>query len=182
MSSSALNHFESGAHSSENHFRVTEVTRRGDGVHIVWIGEIGNCEESTCNTCVLDWTLVRRTLIFALALSLVGLGIGPLSACALFSSQPAECATPNTQSQCAKMNMGESGTQLIPAPDTSCCSISQAPISQSQFKGSDLSLAAPVTVLDAMGDVPFVRPMRAVAVVQDLSPPPLQSLLCTFLI
>jgi hypothetical protein len=125
---------------------------------------------------------VRRTLIFALALSLVGLGTGPLSACALFSSQPAECATPNTQSQCDKMNMDESGTQLVPAPDTSCCSISQAPISQSQFKGSDLSLAVPVTVLDPTGDAPFIRPLQHVAIVQYLSPPPLQSLLCIFLI
>ena len=134
------------------------------------------------NACVLEWTLVRRILIFALELSLVGLGTGPLSACALFSSQPAECATPKTQSQCDKMNMDESGTQLVAASDTSCCSISQAPIPQSQFRGSDVSLAAPATLLDPTSDAPVVRPLRAIPVGQDLSPPALQSLLCTFLI
>lgn len=80
------------------------------------------------------------------------------------------------------MNMDESGTQLVAASDTSCCSISQAPIPQSQFKGTDVSLAAPTTVLDPTGDAPLVRPLRTVAIMQDLSPPPLQSLLCTFLI
>jgi hypothetical protein len=125
---------------------------------------------------------VRRPLIFVLALGLLGLGPVPLSACALLTSQLVECATPKTQSQCDQMNMEETGAQLISASDTSCCSISQAPIAQSQFKGSELFLAAPVAVLDPTGDSPRIQRVPPVVIVQDLSPPSVQSLLCTFLI
>jgi hypothetical protein len=125
---------------------------------------------------------MRRILIFGMALSLVGLGPMPLSACALFSSQLAECATPKTQSQCDQMNMDESGTQLVSASDTSCCFISKAPIPQLQKKASDLSLAAPIAVLDPTGDTPRIQRLLPVLIVHDLSPPTLQSLLCTFLI
>ncbi len=125
---------------------------------------------------------MRRSLIFGLALSLVGLGTGPLSACALLTSQLAECATPQTRSQCDQMNMGESGTQRVAAPDTSCCFVSKAPIPQLQSKAVNLSLAAPVAVLDAAGDTPRTQRLPPGVTVQDLSPPSVQSLLCTFLI
>ena len=125
---------------------------------------------------------MRRSVIFALALSLVGLGPASLSACALLFSKPAECATPKTQSQCDQMNMDESGTQLAAASDSSCCFISKAPIPQLQFKVFDLSLAAPIAVLDQTGDTPRIQRLLPVLTIQDLSPPALQSLLCTFLI
>ena len=125
---------------------------------------------------------MRRSLIFALALSVVGLGPVPLSACALLTSKLAECATPQTRSQCDQMNMGESGTQLVTAPDTSCCFVSKAPIPQLQYKASDLSLAAPVSVLDPAGDTLRIQRLLPVFIVQELSPPSVQSLLCTFLI
>jgi hypothetical protein len=131
---------------------------------------------------MVDLELVRRSLIFALALSLVGLGPVPLSACALLSSKLAECATPKTQSQCDQMNMDESGTQLVAASDTSCCFISKAPIPQLQYKVSELSLAAAIAVLDSTGDTPRIQLLPPVLMVQNLSPPSLQSLLCTFLI
>jgi hypothetical protein len=131
---------------------------------------------------MIDSKLVRRSLIFTLALSLVGLGPVPLSACALLSSKLAECATPKTQSRCDQMNMDESGTQLVTALDTSCCSISKAPIPQLQYKASDLSLAAPIAVLDSTGDTPRIQRLPPAVIVHDLSPPSLQSLLCTFLI
>src|SRR2546422_6954026 len=50
-------------------------------------------------------TLFPYTTLFRS--SLVGLGTGPLSACALLTSQLAECATPQTQPQCDQMNMDE---------------------------------------------------------------------------
>src|SRR2546426_12246744 len=100
---------------------------------------------------MVDSKSVRRSLIFGLALSLVGLGTGPLSACALLTSQLAECATPQTQPQCAQMNMDESGTPLAAAPDTSCCLASKAPIPPLQSKATDLSLAAALPVLDPAG-------------------------------
>ncbi len=131
---------------------------------------------------MVDSRSVRRSLIFGLALSLVGLGTGSLSACALLTSQLAECATPQTRSQCDQMNMDESGTQLVAAPGTSCCFVSKAPIPQLQYKAGDLSLAAPIAVLDPAGDTLRIQRLLPVFIVQDLSPPSVQSLLCTFLI
>jgi hypothetical protein len=131
---------------------------------------------------MVDLVLVRRSLIFALALGLVGLGPVPFSACALLSSKLAECATPKTQSRCDQMNMDESGTQLVTASDPSCCFISKAPIPQLQYKASDLSLATPIAVLDPTGDTPQIQRLPPMLNVRDLSPPTLQSLLCTFLI
>lgn len=125
---------------------------------------------------------MRRILIFGLALSVVGLGPMPLSACALFSSKLAECATPKAQSQCDQMNMDESGTQLVAASDTSCCVVSKAPIPQLQYKATDLSLARVIAVLDLAGVTPRVQRLAPVLIGQNLSPPTLQSLLCTFLI
>jgi len=125
---------------------------------------------------------MRRILIFGLALSLLGLGPVPLSACALLSLKLAECATPKTQSQCEQMNMDESGTQLVAASDTSCCFVSKAPIPQLQYKASDLSLTASTAVLDPTGDTPRIQRLLPVLIAQDISPPTIQSLLCTFLI
>jgi ABC-type lipoprotein release transport system permease subunit len=58
---------------------------------------------------------MRRILSLVIVLGLAGLGPVPLSACALFSAQLAECATPKTQSRCNQMNMDESGAQLLAA-------------------------------------------------------------------
>jgi hypothetical protein len=125
---------------------------------------------------------MRRILIFGLVLSVVGLGPMPLSACALFSSQLAECTTPKTQSQCDGMNMDESGTQLVAASDASCCFISKAPISELQYKASDPSLVAAVSILGPTGDTLRIQRLLPVLIVQDLSPPRLQSFLCILLI
>src|SRR6266568_2631838 len=126
---------------------------------------------------------MRRILSLAIVLSLTGLGPAPLSACALFSSKLVECATPKTQARCDQMDMQESGTRLAAAPDTSCCFASNAPVPESQYKASDLSLTvSPETFPDPLSDAPRVHQLPSVLPVQDLSPPKLQSLLCTFLI
>jgi hypothetical protein len=80
------------------------------------------------------------------------------------------------------MNMDESGTQLVAGSDTSCCSLSKAPIPDLQPKSTDLSLVAPIAVLDPTGDARRIQRLPLVLIVQDLSPPKLQSFLCTFLI
>jgi hypothetical protein len=81
------------------------------------------------------------------------------------------------------MNMDDSATQVAAAPDKSCCSISQAPISDSQIKASGLSLATLVAAPDPIAAAPGVQHFPPVLFhLQDLSLPPLQSLLCTFLI
>jgi hypothetical protein len=106
----------------------------------------------------------------------------PLSACALLSSKSAECATPQTQSQCDKMSMYESGAQVVKAADTSCCFLSGAPIPQSQHKASQLSTKVVSAGLDRTIDSPCIRAACPVPVAQSPSPPSFQSLHCTFLI
>ena len=78
--------------------------------------------------------------------------------------------------------MDETCTQLVAASDTSCCSISKAPIPQLQNETSGLSLVAPIAVLGLTGDAPRIQRLVPVLIAPDLSPPRLQSLLCTFLI
>lgn len=125
----------------------------------------------------------RRILTAALALSLIGLGPVPLSACALFSSKLAECATPQTDSQCTKMNTEESGPpHFAAAQDQSCC-VARAPLPLTQYKAFALSvLAGPSAILDLLTAGRPSRDARPAPSNRDLSPPRIQSLLCTFLI
>lgn len=132
---------------------------------------------------VIKFKSVRRAFILALALNLAGLVSLPLSACALSSSKPVECATAETQSRCHNMNMRSRRTQLVAAPDKSCCfTSSQAPLPEWQYTPSDHSLTAvPPMVLDPLG-TPSIEHQQLARVVPDLPPPSLQPLLCTFLI
>jgi hypothetical protein len=127
--------------------------------------------------------VMRHIFILALALSLAGLGPLPLSACALLSSQPAECEAQKTSSPCERMNMDESGTRLVSAPDSSCCVLSETPLPPAQSPSLDLSLTAVAAVVpDPLSAIAPVARTRPAFLVPDLSPPALQSLLCTFLI
>jgi hypothetical protein len=126
-------------------------------------------------------SVLRRSLILALALGLVGLGPVPFSVCSLLSSKLAECATPKTQTRCDQMDMQESGTRLVAAPDTSCCFTSNAP--SPEYKASTLTLLAPpVLASDAMAGTPRAQYSRPLYRVQNLASARLQSFLCTFLI
>jgi hypothetical protein len=80
------------------------------------------------------------------------------------------------------MSMDESGTQLVAASDTSCCASSKEPIPQLQYKAADLSLARVIAILDLAGVTAYVQRLAPALIGQNLSPPSLQSLLCTFLI
>jgi len=125
---------------------------------------------------------VRRILFFGLALSLIGLGPVPLSACALLTSKLAECATPKTASRCNGMDMGESSTHLAAGSTTSCCSISKTPSAQLPSRATNFSATPRISAFDATGDAPRSYGVPSVFPLGDPSPPPLQSLLCTFLI
>ena len=131
---------------------------------------------------MVDSKLVRRSLILALALSVVGLGPVPLSACALHTSKLAECATPKTQSRCDRMNMVQTGPQLVRASESSCCSVSKPPIPELRLATSDFPQAAPIRLLDGTGNTPPFKHSLPIPTAPELSPPTLQSLLCTFLI
>jgi hypothetical protein len=125
---------------------------------------------------------MRRSFIFALALSLAGLGAIPLSECAFLSSKLAECATPQTQFQCDNMNMIKSDAPILKASERSCCILSGAPIPQSQHKTFELSAELANVGLDRPIDPPRTQPLPPFSVVQNPSPPSFQSLHCTFLI
>lgn len=126
---------------------------------------------------------MRRLLIFALALSLPGLGPLPLSACAVFTSKVVECATPQTQSQCDEMNMDDGNAKVAAAPDGSCCSVSNAPAPATLQKASRISVpAASIVLLGTVSNIPGAIEQREVEIEQAPSPPPLQPFLCTFLI
>jgi len=126
---------------------------------------------------------MRRLLILGLALGLVGMGPVPLSACALITSQMAECKTPETQPVCDKMDMSESGPRLAGASEASCCFVSKAPVPEARQKISNDSPAISIAIFE-LSDGDSLSPQRSVAVLipQDFSPPSLRSLLCTFLI
>jgi hypothetical protein len=132
---------------------------------------------------VVDSRWMRRSLILALGLSLVGLGPLPLSNCALFSAKLAECATPKTQPHCQRMNMEDTGSKLAAQPDMSCCYISNSTMPESQFEAPELVRnATPADGIETTWKVPGVENERPADVVQNQSPPSPQSLLCTFLI
>jgi hypothetical protein len=126
---------------------------------------------------------MRRVLIFTLALSMAGLGASPSSICALLSSKAAECATPQTAERCDRMDMENSGIKVSAAPNASCCALSQAPVPASQQNPSQ---ASPVSVHAIVSEsvwmsLPLLREGLPHAA-PDVSPPLLQSFLCTFLI
>ena len=125
---------------------------------------------------------MRRLLTLALSLSLTGVGPVPLSLCAIFSSKLAECSTPKTQSSCDTMNMGDNGTRLA-ARYSSCCNLDNAPVAarQHQFSQPSLTTSAAVIISSAWM-LPRIERTWPTDIERYVSPPPLQSLLCTFLI
>ena len=127
--------------------------------------------------------VVNRLLICVLVLGLILLGPTPASLCALASSLVSECASPETQTQCDQMDMGTPTSPVLTAHTASCCTMSHPPLPEtksapsgvaSQQEPTSISLLA-IEVVNSEHD-PFVD------IQQDCSPPPLQSLLCIFLI
>jgi hypothetical protein len=133
---------------------------------------------------MLEWNLMRRLFIIGLALSIFTAGLVPLSLCAMLSSGAAECAEATTQSLCGHMQPHKGEAQLSAGSDNSCCAISQAPLPEMQYKAAEVSLAAtPIApTLDMLAVLPTGPSSTLLAVVENPSPPSLQSLFCTFLI
>ena len=127
---------------------------------------------------------MKRSLICIVALGLAIAGPNPVSLCAVASSLATDCASAKTQPQCDQMEMGTKTSLTVTAGTASCCAISQAPMPEAK---SAHSTPAPqqgpksITVL-ATAEAMNHGNDRIVDVPQDASPPPPQSLLCTFLI
>lgn len=131
---------------------------------------------------LLDLELMRRVLIFGLAVSVFVVGLVPLSTCALLSSKTAECAEATAQSACDQMYPHSAGSQFSRGSDKSCCVTSQAPLPELQLKGVEVGPAVTMAVpLDTLA-VPSPRPYSTLHAVENPSPPSFQSILCTFLI
>lgn len=132
---------------------------------------------------MLNCLLMRRLLLVALALNLTGLGPTPLSVCALFSSKAAECAKPETKSECDQMDMSSGAAKISSAPKTSCCDLSRAPIPETQQNASAVGLATVADLAtDAIELAPPAHQKISSLTEQDISPPQIRSFLCTFLI
>lgn len=128
---------------------------------------------------------VKRAVILGVVLSLAGLGPVPLSACALLSSRLAECATPATMSHCSHMGMhADSGTTASAAPDRSCCKLSNAPAPARQQNSPQITLLPPshIELLHATQEPSVILRTLPFEIAINPSPPPSQSLFCTFLI
>lgn len=119
----------------------------------------------------------------ALILGLLVSGQSPMSLCALASHLVTECASPETQSDCDRMDMSTESAPKVTAPAASCCVASHAPLPEAKNElsvptgESDLA-----TVTISPAEVLSFETKNLSDVPRDVSPPPLQPLLCTFLI
>ena len=130
-----------------------------------------------------DVEAMKKFLISALVLALVVLSPNPLSLCAIVSSAVGDCVSPETRSQCDKMDMGEQTAPTVAPRSSLCCAISQAPLPESKTETSNTTVKLELAVaLTLATDIGKSERVRTSSVTQELSPPPLRSLLCTFLI
>jgi hypothetical protein len=131
---------------------------------------------------MLNWGAMRRLFILGLALSLIVAGLAPLSACAMFSAQPAECAKAETPSPCSDMHPDDA-TPSFTTPVKSCCLISRAPLPELQYKAAERAPVITFTAIAILYSLPSVgRSGGFHRSVEQSSPPALRSLLCTLLI
>jgi hypothetical protein len=127
--------------------------------------------------------MLRSWLILALALGLAGLGVAPDVLCAEVCSVNAQCPCCRGMEMPAGMHMQQSSSKGPAAKCDMACTFLKAPIQTSQHDGAGLAapqiaaltIHAPVLATIALG-------VPAPPLLQDTSPPPLRSLLCTFLI
>lgn len=126
---------------------------------------------------------MKRLFICVLVIGLIIVGPSPLSICALLSSAVSDCVSPETRSQCDKMDMGDHPTPTVTSLSNYCCAISQAPLPESKTQVSKTTVKLElVLALTSATDVEKSERVRTRNLFQELSPPPLRSLLCTFLI
>jgi len=126
---------------------------------------------------------MKRFLTIIEALALFGLGPLPLSLCAQLSSKTIECVTPATESQCNQMDMGNSDVKISAGPNSSCCDLSRAPIPDRQQKAFEFGLTTISHIVSRAARIPHpIHQLNYLHIGQDVSPPLLQSFLCTFLI
>src|SRR5437764_10046914 len=128
---------------------------------------------------------MRKILSLLVALGLAGLGPLPVSACAVMHAQASECATPQTKTECEHMGMehAEEPSVSVSHSGRTCCANSVAPLPEAQtWAGSFAVAALAASTSSAVVATRTVERAWSPEIAQDSSPPPPQSLLCTFLI
>ena len=126
---------------------------------------------------------MKKFLMSALVFGLVVVNPSPLSLCALVSSALGNCGSAETRPQCDKMDMGERTAATVTSRTNPCCAISQAPLPESKTEMSKTTVKLELAVaLASATDAAKSEHVRTSSVPQELSPHPLRSLLCTFLI
>lgn len=126
---------------------------------------------------------VKRLLICVIVLGLTIMAPGAVSLCALASSLATDCASSQTQSQCDQMDMATPSGPALTGQTSSCCTMSRAPLPESKDAPIIPSLQEePVTISVLAVEVVHFENGRFENASHETSPPPLQPLLCTFLI
>jgi hypothetical protein len=132
---------------------------------------------------VLVGNIMRRLLICVLVLGLTVMAASPLSLCAMFSSLAGDCATPQTQARCHQMETDSESSQTLSTPSSSCCLVAQNPVPEPKVEATrTFPYRQPANVIALAAHVVSAARARFAGVMQDLAPPSLQPLLCTFLI
>jgi hypothetical protein len=135
--------------------------------------------ENSCNGYY-----VKSFLIFAITCGLLLMRPGPMSVCSLLSSMTGECAAADTHARCENMEMDMPAGQMVAARFASCCATLQAPLPELQHGTATTSLQqAPTASVVGIAETMRFDEAASMNIPQvDSSPPPLQTLLCTFLI
>jgi hypothetical protein len=151
--------------------------------------------KNRCRRCILrgivadrsaciDGNMVRRSLILALALSVAGLGIVPDVLCGLVCARSAQM--PCCRTLTSLIGLQKRGGESSGDSTANCrmaCTFLRAPLQTSQHGEQGIVLLRAVANATVPLDTaPVNRAPHPQPSIQDTSPPPLQSLLCTFLI
>ena len=129
--------------------------------------------------------MMQRALSFIVALGLAGLGLLPVSVCAIAHSQLGDCGTPQTKTDCERMGMYHADRPGVKglAGSKECCVVSEAPAPEARTWAGSFAVAAPPAFVFSL--VVTTQPVQSAwlpEIPTNSSPPPLQTLLCIFLI
>ena len=126
---------------------------------------------------------MKRLFSWSIALGLILVGPSPVSLCALASSLAADCESMEKASPCDQMEKPTHPSQTWKVSTTSCCALSQAPLPEGK---NELANPSPEQELGTVAILSAEAFRFHCAIVNDVlrdpSPPPLRSLLCTFLL
>lgn len=133
--------------------------------------------------CLHFEEMVKRVLSLVIVLGLALVGPSPVSLCALASSLAADCESMERPSPCDQMGMPAHPSQTWKVSTTSCCTLSQAPLPEAKKELANPCSEQELGTVSMLSAEAFHSDGATVTdILRDPSPPPLRSLLCTFLL